>query len=361
MNDLISYNDLIQIFLSYSIYDIKNEREMPNINFIFNEDGYDLLNSVIKDNEHRLHHSTIEDLDYLKTHSNDDCISLVINDAFIFFKYLTDIVNESLKLFREYGDNVNARETTRYLLRRIWLRMGINDIQNVELFLKNQLEFIKDRTFNIKENEQISEYEGEKVLVKTKPSELWDESTRSMIFTLENESESYELPHILYDINEDGICYVFGVQSAQVEKSKRIERKLYKLNKGIDNPNIHPSKVLSMLLFINELKKKNISKIVVPSMQVLSYDYHILLSKQAKKNYLEMKKEYEKNPEDIYLKGRLDYLENWFNHVYEKQDLISYLKTEELFNLIYRLTFHDPDIEITNEVNIQGDSINISL
>ena len=96
-------------------------------------------------------------------------------------------------------------------------------------------------------------------------------------------------------------------------------------------------------------------------MQVLSYHYHELLSEEAKKNYDEIKSQLESHPDNIDIKNRYKYLKNWYEHVYQKQDKISYLKTEELIYLVYRVTEHNPDIEITNDINLQGDSLNIKL
>lgn len=357
----ITFNELLEIFLSTSIHEINEEKETPNINFYFQKDGFELFKKIITNPISSLHCAYQEDINFLKNNRHNDSLSIKINDSFIFFKYLTDIVNETIKLFNEYDDNVDTRETTVYLLRRIWLRMGISDVSNINYFLENQLQFIRNRIFDCHKLEIVNNIEGYSIYMKTKANELWDETTRSMVFSIEKGERIYELPHVLYDINNDGVCYIYGVQNHQGEKNKHIERKLYQLNKGIDNPNVHPSKVYAMLLFINELKKKGISNIIVPSMQVLSYRYHELLSNESKKNYEEIIRQCDDNPNDIYLKNRFKYLYNWYTHVYQKQDKISYLKTEELINLMYRITEHDSNIEILNEVNIQGDSMIIKL
>ena len=116
-----------------------------------------------------------------------------------------------------------------------------------------------------------------------------------------------------------------------------------------------------MLFFINELKKKNISNIIVPSMQVLNYHYHELLGKEAKKNLDKSLKELEEHPNERRYMDEYLIFKDWYDRVYQKQDKISYLKTEELFNLMYRLLEHDHSIEITNDINIQGDSLNIRI
>ena len=361
MKKKLELEDLIEIFLTYSIHQIKNETETPNINFIFENDAYVLFKIAMNNRKNEIHRIYQEDINFLIKHSNDDCISIHINDALKFFEYLTDITNETIKLFYEYGDCVNARETAVYLLRRIWLRMGINDVENIYTFLDNQLQFVRNRTFDNLDYRKDGLFQQYDVFMKTKVNDLWDETTRSMYFTLKKDEYEYELPHILYEVDNNGICYIYGVQRGYGERSKSIERKLYSLNKGIDNPNVHPSKICALLLFMSELKRKNISKVFVPSMQVLSYHYHELLSLESKKNYEEIANEYEKHRNDDYLKSRYNYLKNWYNHVYEKQDKISYLKTEELINLMYRLIQHDSNVEIINDINIQGDSLILKI
>ena len=341
----ILLEDVINIFFKYTIYDLKEEIETPNINFRFKEKLDDLFDQ--------------KDLDYLI--NNSECLYVVINDKLTFFKYLTNIINETVNLFNEYEQNVDIEETARYLLRRIWLRMGINDFIDINKFLDNQLKFIKNRMLDTPEEKRLYTTKEFEIFQKTKVNDLWDETTRRMIFTIKNNDELYELPHILYDIDDNNTCYIYGVQSSQNEKNKHIERKLYKLNKGIDNPNVHPSKVCSLLIFINLLKNNSISNIIIPSLQVLSYHYHELLSIESKKYYEEIIRQYNDNPSDIYLKNRLEYLKNWYLHVYQKEDKISYLKTEELIYLMYRLLEHDSDIAIVNEINLQGDYLNLKI
>ena len=94
-------------------------------------------------------------------------------------------------------------------------------------------------------------------------------------------------------------------------------------------------------------------------MQILDYDYHLILGEKAKKELERIEKFLEQNPDDFDYLIKYNNAKNWYNRVYNNQDKISYLKTEELLNLMYRITLHDSSIEITNEINIQGDSLNI--
>ena len=355
----IEFKEIIELFLIRTIKEIKRGNVVPNINFKFNEDGIKLFEDVsknpYKEEDYWTPDIKQDDIDFLKN-SKDDVLTINVDDAYKFFNYLKDIVNESIKLYDEYNEIKFARNYAMHLLKHIWLRMGIDDFSNVNNFLDKQLQFVKNRKLDTKEKEYIDNNVTKKTIVNN----VYDETTRSMVFTINEDDKTYELPHVLYDIDSNNICYIYAVQSSKGKKDKKIERKLYKLNKGIENPSMHPSKVYSIILFINELKKKGIKKIKVPSMQVLSYDYHKILSKQVYDNLQKIEEKLQNKNNDV-TKEEYDYVLNMYNNMHEKQDKISYLKTEELVNLIYRLTEHDKSIEILNDINIQGDYLEFKI
>ena len=356
----IEFKEIIELFLIRTLKEIKSGKDVPNINFKFNEEGIRLFESISKSpfklKDYWTPNIDKEDIDYLKNSIDNNMLTIYVDDAHKFFDYLKDIVNESIKLYDEYGEIKFARNFAMNLMKHIWLRMGVEDFSNVNKFLNKQLQFVKNRKINIKEDEQTKENITKKTIV----NRVYDETTRSMVFTIKEADREYELPHVLYDIDDNGVCYIYAVQSKKGIKDKKIERELYKLNKDIENPNIHPSKVYSIILFVDELKKKGITKIRVPSIQVLSYDYHDILSKQVYDNLKKIESKLRNSNNDI-TREEYEYVLDMYNNMYEKKDKISYLKTEELINLIYRLTEHDTNIKILNDINIQGDYLDVRL
>ena len=81
----------------------------------------------------------------------------------------------------------------------------------------------------------------------------------------------------------------------------------------------------------------------------------------TQEDLIEAKKQLEEFPKDNYFQKKYERINDWYNRVYNKEDLISYLKTEELFNLMYRIIEHVPNIEILNEVNMQGNSLILKI
>ena len=360
---MIDFKELIELFILRTLPSIKSEKEIPNINFIFDNNSIELFNYVM---EHPFRKKdvwtediTSKDLEITKeiNNMNPNSNTIIIDDGVSFFDYLTSIVNEHLKLFKEYEYTLMIRSTTMSLLTRICLRMDDNDFNDVISFLKKELDFYKDRTLDKYRTEiYISSYEGIDSYAECNINESWDETTRSMNFRLENSGESHTISRVLYDIrSENGIkvCYIYGVQNNLFNiTNKRIERKLYKLNKGIDNPKVHPNQLYSLILFLEILKKEGITTIKVPKNQTLSYGYHKILSNNEKSNFKakwptkKVRKIYSSDDEDsINKRHEYELDKEWFKHIVGKENTIERLKTDKLFELLRRLCLYDPSFE----------------
>lgn len=358
----VELSEIVELFLTFSIHQIKSEGEVPNINFKFEDEAHLYFNNTIKKIfELNTTEDKLKDVDYAFSSSNDDCLNIYVKDIQKFFDYLLEYTNNYIELLNMYKIDENSKAVAMQVMRRIWLRMGISDFDNVELFLKKQSEFANNRLLDTLEQKNVSTFYDYNVYMKTIVNTPFVETTRSMIFTIKDDNDEYQLPSILYDIDDSNTCYIYGVQNKAEKKSKNIQRKLYKLNKGIENANVHPGKVYALIQFIGQLRKNNISKIVVPSMQVLSYRFHELLSDEAKKSYDDILEQAEKHPNNELLEDRVKMIKEWYDKVYNQEDKISYLKTEELLNLIYRIVEHDPNFKILNEINLQGDSLQIRI
>lgn len=371
MDIKITIKQTIECFLNDTIQEIMHEYEVPKCNFIFSQEAFkwfdNIINNTYQTNEHLLPNIKKENIDILKNQNDPNCPTLYIKDHIQFFSYLTDIVNSQNYLYMKHGRKAIPLNLLKKTMRRIWLRMGVNDFNNVESFLKKQLEFLKDETFDEYRFEtDIDEFYKYRVTVHNTANFTWDESTRGMKFKIYDDDnwQYHNLPHIFYNIVKD-TCYIYAVQNDRNrKKSPKIERTLYKLNKGIENPTIHPSMVYSMKLFIKLLKDKGINTIKIPTLQVLSYRYHEIMSKDQKEkfinNYPESRVKRLEESNDVQGLKEYELAKQWYNNVVDKEDTISRLKTENLINLVYRITSEDTQLQLISDIDLD-DSLIIKI
>ncbi len=254
MNDnKVTFKEIVELFVNHTSFEIKKETETPNFNIIFPNEAFDLFETVMK------HPFTIkdgwtpniheEDIERLRPENNADesVPTIIVKDEYDFFNYLTDITNNLVRLYNVYGDHYSARALAILVMRRIWLRMGVTDFNNVEKFLNRQLQFIKNDKFDSYKFEQkytnLYDYD---VYIKSNLNTTWDETSRNMSFKIKDkEGNIHSLPHIHYDIADDNTCYIYGIQNdCNSTKINKVERMLYQLNKGIDNPMYIPIKYI---------------------------------------------------------------------------------------------------------------------
>ncbi len=364
----VTFKEVVELFVGVIYPQIKRERETPKFNIIFQQDAFDYFEEV-KNNPFQKKDVITpdikdEDIDLLRCF--DDSLTIYVKDFKLFFTLLTDIINNTVLLYNDYFvDTKDGRMIAIYILRRIWLRMGITDFNDVELFLSKQLEFVKNRIFfDLKLGKQVFDLECFNVYGLDLVNTTFDESTRALAFTLEDNNGVHTLPRIYYDVareNNEDICYVYAIQNKGMTiVNKGIQRLLYKLNARVENLGVHPNQVMALISFLNLLESRGISKIKVSTRQVFSYHYHELLSEKAKKDF--EKKWHEEKFKYIKSLSFIDQKEywreyesdkKWYLHIVDKMDDIERRKTEKLFDIFYRVMEHLPDLELKNDLDVQ--------
>jgi len=266
------------------------------------------------------------------------------------------------------------------LMRRIWLRLGPEDFDNAELFLQKQLDFLKNMEFdNPNEEQKFNFHQENQITYEVEKCETWCETTRRMHFRIYDSRDYHDLPKIYYEIREENsekVCYIYAVQMGKdIHRIKSIERNLYKLNQGIENSKVHPNFVMAMSLFYELLCSHEITHIKVPLLQVLSHRYHILLGTRAKERFeekwtrerLEQLEFLKNSPLNRDKERHNDHIENygydktWYEHVVEKEDLISKNKTEGLVNLFVHMTNLDGTSQINTLPFVNAPYLDITL
>ncbi|MBQ8472632.1 MAG: hypothetical protein IJ501_03935 [Bacilli bacterium] len=368
MHNKVEFKEVVELFINHIIYEIKNENEVPGFNIIFKSDAYKLFYEVLNNPFFKRGYYTPdikeEDIKTLRNLNKKDLPTIYVKDHIKFFYYLTEITNKLIDLYDKFDYPRSARWMAIQVMKMIWLRMNINDFNDVELFLSRQLDFLRNNSLDSYKNKKIvTDFLEYKVFAQSDVNPVWDESTRCMKFKIYDYISFHDLPRILYDINYD-ICYIYGIQKVPFEeKIPEVNRLIYKLYRGNDQPN----KILAMKLFINMLKENGITTIKIPTIQVLSYRYHELLSQKTKTKFPKK-----------WTKERLDRIENlsgleykfesseyesdlnWCKNIIDKEDTISKIKTEDFLSLIYRIINEDNDLILESDMFI-GDEIVIKI
>lgn len=362
----IAYKELVELFLNDTVPEIASEDEVPKFNIIFEEEAYDYFHYVMKNpyTEKGWIIPNIKEENIKKLQSlngNDSCPTMVVRNYQMFFYYLMEIINQQLKLYAMYGERRSARNHCQCYLKRVWLRMGPEDFIDVEKFLERELKFIQNNNFDyLSVGKKITEFYGNDVYLCSRLGTTFDESTRQMAFWIQTkENKKQDLPYIHYGVTEENgkkVCYIFGVQNNFFrQKVSRIERLFYKLNREVEEENVHPSRVLVLQIFLGLLHKNNITHIKVPLLQVLNYRYHEIYGQNIKDKY----KKWDKGRIERfqYLRGFLlkreiqEYENDQIDHIrfVDKQDMISKLKTENLINLFMEVLRQNPELELLND------------
>lgn len=366
--DFVTYKEVVELFIAIIYPQIKSESETPKFNIVFKEDAFgyfeEVKNNPFKKKDAFTFNIRDENINLLRIY--DDSPTIYIKDFELFFTLLTDIINNMVLLYNDYFiDTKDARMMAVNVLRRIWLKMGITDFNDVELFLAKQLEFVKSRMFtDLKLREHVGNLDYFDVYAEDLLNTTFDESTRALAFTLENNSGRHTLPRIYYDIakeNNEDVCYVYAIQNkGKVLFNKDIQRKLYKLNAGVHNLGVHPNQVMALISFLKLLESRGIAKINVSTQQIFSYHYHELLSDKTKKGFEkkwnEGKFQYIKSlplKEQERYWNEYEFDKKWYEHIVDKADDIEQRKTEKLFEIFYRVMEHLPDWEFKNDLDVQ--------
>lgn len=363
---------IIQNFVIHIYKELLKGEDMPSLKFIFKEDAFDLFKEVQNNPVpiEGVFYEKIADymIQYIKdnNHINSGELYINIDNANLFFDKLTYLIELYTKLEEDYDGFTNFSYLAKeYLKIGLWLRMTPEDFNNIYGFIDRQISFLENgfifddlyKDGSIRRKHLEDDYLNYKVASCIDINTLWYETYQKMIYELIDldTGASYELPSIHFGIadeNNKKVCYIYGIQNKDGEHDKKIERSLYKLNAGIEEPNIHPSFVLALKLFIDFLNKRGINDIKVPLLEVFNYDYHVKMSDKEKDRFSSnWPDEYVK---EITIQNDTQELDNYeedkkiASRIIDREDFISKAKVENLANLVIRVQeqFDNIDYEV---------------
>jgi len=352
-------NEVIIYFCSsalphFQMYDPKFNYLDLDFNFVEKE-AKDLIKNIYK--KYNLE-ATDETFDMfckkIDNPYNDNFKTVVVRDYKEFFNLLTRLYELDIDKYIKHERSSYGIYRMKNFFKDVWLRASNLDFQDINNFLKKEISMYENDIFHEYDEEYyLGKYNSDKGILLSchnKISKPWDECPYEMIFGLYPESlyeesnscflsfPSYELPKVRYGIYEENgekICRIGSIQkdiyniNLDDRTSKIAKRMRYKLS---NDDGIEPDKIISLFLFINLLKNKGITKIEIPSLYPLDYDYHITRSKYLKKDLIDNWTPFriECDPE------RFAEAKRYFLDNYGAENKISKIKTEDLINVALR-------------------------
>lgn len=354
------------------------EYNMPFIKFLFDDETLNSFNEYLDDADEVNRSKIFQSINYLRQIKNDkdngvDDIYITVHDSKRFFHLLEKLVSaysakEGHSLINHYN-----------FIRSIWLRMGVSDINDVEGFLERQISFIKNES-RFCEHRELRDFDDKKLMYWINENEDWFETNKNIFFCLASNtndifkpSYEYDFPAIHFALTKvDGknICFIYGIQNLNVCHShdEKIKENLQPIRKRLRNKSVSPDFIIGMSLFLDYLYERGITEIEIPALQVFNYQYHECLSDSINNSVSSYTDDDIEEIEDLMKCGCLcdkvtDYLHtmSMVKRFVDKEDLISYNKSERFINLFIELMEKNPSIELICEPLIQGENMKIRL
>lgn len=242
--------------------------------------------------------------------SENNLSNLIIKNEDSFFELLKEYILLELEFNRKYPRFIQEEEKNhiKLILAYLFVNATTEDFLNPENLIKRNIAFLKDKTFeNLAEQFELNgHFLDSKIEVKNVKHPIAMETPYKMDISLvkyvEEKRLEYPLASVAYGIEntiEGAACYIYSLMKPKRKKElsaeelqyeKKIARALYKLNDGIsefesndyfeykeDNTKFYPENItdvtpsflLSLIVFLSLLQKKDIHNIkVVPYLPV---------------------------------------------------------------------------------------------
>jgi hypothetical protein len=307
---------------------------------LFHEHEYPLrFSTLINLGDKKLRIPLMDKLDKTeKTRFGDGYPTLCISDSYSFAKviqrFLRTVCEKKEKLFwlksRDYYNDTDVLEN---VLTQVWFNANVYDFTNPEQFLERQICMLREQPFEDYADETnlavLESMKNSRLVIQRVPQSGSNETPFMMNFELHSRDGAgrADLPSIRYavEIDKTGekIVYIYAIQKqkklyndeASQTLQKKINRQLFKLNKGVldmesdkfkeyykkrkegklkgdekypeNISDVSPSAVFSLAAFIVLLKKEGIHKIKAPAFLPLRWQAHERLGKEQQERIQE--------------------------------------------------------------------------
>jgi len=386
-----TFENVTREFITETMYKILFSEEIPNFRFDFREEeAIKFIEKTLQECSEKYQSLSerskkVAEFIKKKNDNNETIPTMIINNYKEFFELLRKFYEKTIELyFERTGVTGFSVYEKRNCFENIWLRATPDDFNDPENFLRKQVQMINDNTFEKYEEEtyigKLDKLDNHIICVENGIARTWDETSREFRIIIYDKNHynskwynrpHYMLPVIRYGIYEkDGkkVCYIGSIQNKNMKADgdENIKQKIGivrselsegELKKENYKEKIEPTKTLALSIFIDFLNKEGITEIEAPSMYVLDYEYH------KKRNIILKEKfdrEWDENGKESSPQMYKTALES-FLMTYQKEDIISEIKTERMINNLKRMLYHYPKGEIKSYPGELDNFIHLSI
>lgn len=326
----------------------------------------------------------VEDNIYIKAKINNDDLfipTLMIKNKSEFDSLLLEYVDKAIKFYDDsnFCDEVKVsvfndldygicRE--KVVMALLWSNATVDDFNDPILFLRKRIAFLDDGIMNrFKDNQVLgySEVLGGNIEISTVKNKIGNETPYSFrTFIKDNDGiYLYEFPRV-YVATNNNCAYVYAIQNSKdriVNDNfrKKIDRKLYKVNEGVDVnddtverygvgnlKDITSSFLVVANIVMGVLNNNGIDKVIVPSILIERWNAKNLVIDYRRNRLLE------KGSKETDILSQLEELS-------ERNLLIQSNLTGKFLRIFRRLDYHHDGISILNYPYEVGENMEMYL
>ncbi|MBQ3306572.1 MAG: hypothetical protein IJG68_00105 [Bacilli bacterium] len=187
-----------------------------------------------------------------------------LNDALI--HYVETLNN----FYHDKEDDIEQYHDLTYFFNKLLFNMTNEDASDLASYINRcSLTFQKDPLDSYDQKTLVAEIENSKFYAQRVLESPGLETPYYMLFQMEKNEKTYELPLVRYTIPSEDTCIIYTVQMGRDRnynyQDKEYKEVINKLNSGLkEYRNVPPNFVLSLALFIKMLSKQDINNIIIP-------------------------------------------------------------------------------------------------
>ena len=243
---------------------MKQVFELPNdiVSYFFK--------SIIEKGKYKV--EVLEDRVFIKSREEQEYYKpvIIVKDLERLNDSLINYVNTLNTFYQDKEDNLEQYHDLTYFFNKLLFNMTNEDASDLASYIDRcSLTFKKDPLESYEEKKMVAQMDNSKFYAQRILESPGLETPYYMLFQMENNGKTYELPIVRYTNPTEDTCMIYAVQMGRGRnynyQDPEYKNVINKLNSGLkEYRNVPPNFVLSLSLFLKMLSEHNIHNIMIP-------------------------------------------------------------------------------------------------